>query len=286
MALPITKQPLNAFVIRNGALARATSLSGLDLVKDLSGGGKRKCVYTALRTNPGGKPVGMKIHLERLQSGASSIGISPVPLVEDINQLVGIAAKAVDEASPGSSALVVVALDEQGKLAAHAKAMPARPQPPIKVDIRLVSRAYGDVKDATWIAEREAIKQSPDANEVLLMGPDSSIAEGGSSNFFAVVDDRLQTADQGILKGSIRKIVFGLAKELDIPVDLLAPKWANRDEWQDAFLTSTSRLVLPIDELSDDKGNQLLLERRHPIVNMLTSRMDAAILQAEENANE
>ena len=55
----------------------------------------------------------------------------------------------------------------------------------------------------------------------------------------AVCDDRVYTADEGVLEGSVRKLVLDACRELSIPVVLEPPKLSERTLWQAAFITST-----------------------------------------------
>ncbi|UTW44756.1 aminotransferase class IV [bacterium SCSIO 12696] len=77
-----------------------------------------------------------------------------------------------------------------------------------------------------------------------------SITESPRSNFFAFCGDALITPAEDILYGITRKIVLQLAatefhiEERDIPVEALA----NIDE---AFLTSTSKNVLPVSTIDN-----------------------------------
>lgn len=47
-----------------------------------------------------------------------------------------------------------------------------------------------------------------DANEVVLVDEAGNMEEGMSSNFFAVQGGTVLTADEGVLKGTVREIVL------------------------------------------------------------------------------
>ncbi len=260
-----------AFVIRHGRTSASSLSSGIELVKELSNGGKVKCVYTALRTTPKGRALALETHVERLRNSAGNIGIQAVPTASEVEDLVGRASEAL---GAGNMGLVVLAVTND-ELAAHVKLLPPLPEKPILVDVALAHRSYGNTKDSHWIAERDQLFRSPGSNETLLMNDHGEISEGASSNFFVIRNDRLRTCDEGILNGSIRKIVLEIAQKSSIQVDLLPPDWNERNEWQDAFLTSTSRQVLPIDKLQDGQGNvRCFGDHRHPIISVLQEKMD------------
>ena len=103
--------------------------------------------------------------------------------------------------------------------------------------------------------------KKPDfANETLLVDEKGLLLEGLSSNFFVLCPDPLSrhptnlclmTAEEEILKGTVRDVVLNLCKKMNppIPVILQAPNIADALSWKAAFISSTSRLLTPIDYL-------------------------------------
>ena len=85
--------------------------------------------------------------------------------------------------------------------------------------------------------------------QVLLSAPGGRVLEGLSSNFFAVVGGAVHTAGEGVLAGSVRHLILELARREGIPVVLTPPRLADLDSWEGCFISSTSRLLLPVDEL-------------------------------------
>ncbi|KAJ1656696.1 hypothetical protein IWQ61_003773 [Dispira simplex] len=155
-----------------------------------------------------------------------------------------------------------------------------------KVQVFPALRENPSAKDSQWVRDRQRISnaQLPDVNEVLLWNSQSdAIYEGMSSNFFVVqsisssnepvppavltgeyktlVDGhftqhlhvakfKLITAPPGsVLLGTIMKLVLKVCEENHIPVEYRYPTLseARNGRWCGAFITSTSRLVLPID---------------------------------------
>jgi branched-chain amino acid aminotransferase len=91
------------------------------------------------------------------------------------------------------------------------------------------------------------------AHEAILCGGDGSIAEGASSNVFAVIGGQIRTppADVGILDGITRAKVIALCREAGIP---FAERRLTPDELRGAeevFLTSATRAVLPVTRIDD-----------------------------------
>jgi branched-chain amino acid aminotransferase len=101
------------------------------------------------------------------------------------------------------------------------------------------------------LAVREA--RARGADEPLLLNLEGQVAEGASSNVFAVRAGRLQTPplSAGILAGITRDVVLEIAASLDIPAreaPLGLEELRGADE---AFMTSTTREVVPIHRLDD-----------------------------------
>eukprot|EP00887_Chlorella_sp_A99_P006550 scaffold3.g6550.t1 len=133
----------------------------------------------------------------------------------------------------------------------HVEPLPPLPAPPVKCQVRGAPRANAAAKDSEWVRERKALEatKAPDANEVLLSCDDGCVYEGLTSNFFAVVAGAVHTAGGGVLAGSVRKLILEVARREGLPVVLSPPRLSDLDAWEGCFLSSTSRLLLPIDEL-------------------------------------
>ncbi len=135
----------------------------------------------------------------------------------------------------------------------HATSLGAIPTPPIKIQIRGAPRQNAAAKDSEWVRQRRVYEdQKPaDVNEVVLVDAETGgVMEGLSSNFFALVDGKLKTAGEGILMGSVREAVLRVADREGIPVVLDPPTVGEIEMWEGAFVSSTSRLLLPVDEVS------------------------------------
>ena len=98
----------------------------------------------------------------------------------------------------------------------HGEPLPPRPRPPVRVEVRGLPRSNARAKDSEWVRRRRALEASKpaDANEVVLSSPDGRLMEGLSSNFFAVLDGAVVTADEGVLSGTIREIVLEASARL------------------------------------------------------------------------
>lgn len=95
-------------------------------------------------------------------------------------------------------------------------------------------------------------------DEVLFLGDDGEIREGGSTNVFVRRGDALEThpLDGRVLPGVTRRLVLHLARDLADRLDLRvverAPRLSERGEWNEAFLTGTITGLQPLLELDGE----------------------------------
>ncbi|KAI1311601.1 Sulfhydryl oxidase 1 [Mortierella claussenii] len=124
-----------------------------------------------------------------------------------------------------------------------------------KVEIHGAPRHHATAKDSQWVRDRRELEAAldKDTNEALLLDDTTQdLYEGLSSNFYAF--DRkhraVLTAPLGsVLQGTILKVVLSVCKDENIPVRYTFPNLEHIDDWEGAFISSTSRLVLPIEKL-------------------------------------
>lgn len=89
--------------------------------------------------------------------------------------------------------------------------------------------------------------QKAGEHEGLLVDRHGCVTEGSTSNLFVVLDGVLLTApDEDVLAGVTQLELLKLAGELGLPVLQRPLPVAERVHWDEAFLTSTSRHVLPL----------------------------------------
>jgi len=116
------------------------------------------------------------------------------------------------------------------------------------------------------------------------------VLEGLSSNFFSVLDGVIYTAGAGVLLGSVRNVVISVCQQHGIPLKLEAPRIADRCRWQGAFITSTSRLVLPVHELILPPelhcGGDSVLRFDYSGKDSLVARVQSLVLQSIHDSSE
>jgi branched-chain amino acid aminotransferase len=118
------------------------------------------------------------------------------------------------------------------------------------------------------LAMGEARRHRPSVHEAILCAANGSVAEGATSNVFAVIASQLRTpaVDVGILDGVTRGKVLQVARTNGIScqeVSFMSPDDLRRAD--EAFLTSSVRSVLPVtrvDGLALGDGKPGALTRR------------------------
>ena len=134
----------------------------------------------------------------------------------------------------------------------------------VRIEVRGHGRKNAAAKDSRWIVEREeeggAASGGGPVEERILLDARGGMLEGTQTNFFLVTGDGVVvTAGSGILEGSVRESVLRVCEAAGIPLALRPPTVADLKEATGVFLTSTSRLVLPVHEVvvdvtADDVG--------------------------------
>lgn len=104
------------------------------------------------------------------------------------------------------------------------------------------------------------------SNEVILADENSNLYEGMSSNFAIIdKDNRLITAPNSVvLMGTIMEVVKIVAAELGLTVVEELPTLQTLASCRGAFITSTSRLLLPIGLIITPDGSEVRFERSSP----------------------
>lgn len=152
--------------------------------------------------------------------------------------------------SPSSAA---VASAEEPDVGVFVELHPER-VPPIVVELRSHNpRPQPDAKDTEWVSARAELERTKarEVDEVVMYsGADQSVSEGLSSNFAALIDGAIHTAPKNtVLFGTVFQLIERFAHAHSIPLVLEGLRVTDRARWQAAFIASTTRGLLPIDEL-------------------------------------
>lgn len=134
----------------------------------------------------------------------------------------------------------------------------SREEKSVEVQVRQLARDTPEIKSLDWIHKRHAAEEAiPPGVEECIIASGNELYEGLSSNFYVVKDGTVYLAPEGtILAGSIMKIVLDVCTELQIPLTRQCPSLEEVYNWQACFITSTSRLVLPVHKISWQEDSQ------------------------------
>lgn len=101
-----------------------------------------------------------------------------------------------------------------------------------------------------------------DIFEVILLNKLSNITEGSRSNLFFIKDNSLYTSpDNEVLNGIVRSKVLKIAEKLGIQMHYRSIAYEEIPQYEAAFLTGTSPMVLPINRI-----NSISFSVEHPLL--------------------
>ena len=219
-----------------------------------------EAVYENLRTY-GHVPFLFARHLTRLRHSARFLGIPLAISDAEITARLRATQKATGIGGEHSLRVILTAGPQGGE---PSLIILVRPLPPLPVDperdgvgvllsnwIRAAPGGFpADVKTHNLLGARLAVREAEGAgaHEAVIRGSAGDLTEGATSNLFLVEDGVVRTPplEDGLLPGITRGLVLEVLQELDIPFEEtpLAPDRITVAG--EAFLTSSSREVLPV----------------------------------------
>lgn len=209
--------------------------------------------YSTFRTFDAGKCVlGLRAHLQRLYKPAS---MQKINVSVDADGLRGYLSDALRNYC--SEARVRVIMSRGGQVYIIIEAL--KPLPPeifldgVKAVTTDVQRENPRLKSTNFIStsERERVQISRSNIFEALIVRNGSILEGMTSNFFYVMDDKLGTARQNVLLGITRRTVLRVARGSGLEIIYRSLKRKRIPTISEAFLTSSSRGIVPIVQIDD-----------------------------------
>ncbi|HEX9840808.1 MAG TPA: aminotransferase class IV [Anaerolineales bacterium] len=213
-------------------------------------------LYTTFRTYADRtRVIGLRAHLDRLYLPAKVLGMNVV-----LNQglLKERLADLLKSLAPHEARLRLI-LDmskEPGEIYVLLQELLALPhevyRDGVRVDISGASRENPALKQTTFISESSSQRKRLGGQifEILLTH-NGRILEGMTSNFFYVRDGELSTAKHGVLSGVTREAVLTIARQAGIRVRYKALTLREILEIDEAFITSSSRGVVPVVQIAD-----------------------------------
>jgi len=240
-------------IMSNGNIPIKTNTSTLDeLTRELSQG-----FYTTFSTLAHGTRVtGLQTHLDRLYVPAKKLKLHPAVDEQTLRERL---AQIVKENLPHESQVRLILTKDYAEI--FVGVQPFMPLPElihgngVHVITSKTARHDPRIKDTGFISESVAQRKllNKDVFEVLLT-KNGSILEGMTSNFYAIKGKTLITAQRGILLGVTRRVILRLARGQGMSIEYRSPH--VREKFDEAFLTSSSRGVVPIVSIDNKSVGQ------------------------------
>lgn len=117
--------------------------------------------------------------------------------------------------------------------------------PPGSVNPKVKNYHWGDFTRGLFEAKDAG------AETVILLDPEGNVTEGPGFNVFAVKDNKLVTADTGVLEGISRQTVLDIAAELGVTAELRALPFSEFLESEEVFITTSGGGVAPVTRIDD-----------------------------------
>jgi branched-chain amino acid aminotransferase len=208
-------------------------------------------VYTTFRTYQSSKVLSLEDHMNRLEESAGLLG---KPLTLQREQVRAALREAV-RLHPRGDSRVRLTVDLEQQTGDLYLSMQRLVSPSLEDYSRGVSavtshqqRDNPEAKHTSFISVAESIRKDiPEGvHEGLIVTEDGTILEGLSSNFFAVKGGVLHTAGEAVLSGIARSMVLEAAGRRSLKVSTVGINVADLPKLEEAFITSSTRGVLPV----------------------------------------
>jgi len=240
-------------LLGNRLIPLKTAAMNLDLFTSMIADG----FYTTFSTLAAGtKVLGLKDHLKRLYQPAEEMKLTPSA---DEKTLRAQIANIAQENLPSESRIRIILTKDTGDIFMAIQAFESLPESVYRNGVHVITsqitRHDPKIKGTNFIHQSQAQRQlvGKDVFEILLT-KNGKVYEGMTSNFYAVSRNTLITAQRGILLGVTRKAVLKLAKGQGMQVRYRQPQ--IKEQFDEAFLTSSSRGVVPIVSIDSNPVGQ------------------------------
>jgi len=219
-------------------------------------------VYTGFRTFEGTRFLGLAEHLDRLQGCMQQMGFA-LPLEREalrraIDQVVRTHVPSGEDSFlridvlptphsyPGSKSRVLITRGELQRVDPDFQARG------VKIDIAEdLKRETPSIKTSDFVLTRRSYPVGTrDCYEHLMLDAEGYLLEATSSNFYGFLQGELRSAPEGILAGITRRFLFFLCAGLEFSVNTSAIHRDQLAELEEAFLTSSTRGIVPVVEVA------------------------------------
>ncbi len=236
-------------------------------------------VYTVFAIYPGQRVLRLEHHLQRMRRSAQLLDRPYRVENQWLRQMLRRAAIQVDTPNSMSRIRVTIPFHEP-----HTALIALEPYTPpgseiyekgVRVGLVNAHRDTPRAKNSVFVERRKELVAEADGDfyEVLLCLEDGTILEGAGSNFYAVLDGELRTAEECVLPGIARTILLEAAPGV-LPVNLTPVQHTDLPRLSEALLTSASRGPIPIVQIGETTINGGV---PGPVYRALKARYDAVV---------
>lgn len=211
--------------------------------------------YTVFLIYPGKRILRYQHHFDRLRASCSALGIKFIHTPQELKNKIKAVLSRIEINNPRVCLLLPKAKAETCYfIIEQFCSLPKENyHDGVHVEYMVLQRKDPSVKNSSFLSDRKKIRNLyPDAHEILMCDANGYILEGLSSNFYAVLDGEISTAEEGVLSGISRSILLSVAKK-EFSVNYHPIHYSEIENISEAFLTSTSRGVLPIRQIGSLK---------------------------------
>lgn len=222
-------------------------------------------VFEVIRTYKS-KPFLLEEHLKRFYNSAKSFAFEIPKTKKELKKIIFEGIKRNSKKELVIRLILTGGIGEDfltpGKPSLIVMFTPLKPYPKIyyQKGVKVISyyqgqRVFAEVKSLNYISAVLALKKAKKqkAVEAIYIDEKRRILEGTTSNFFAIVDNRLFTPKKGILFGITRQLVINLARKINIKVEEKDIYYSQIKNFSEAFLTSTLKEIIPVVEFDQYK---------------------------------
>ncbi len=207
-------------------------------------------VYTVSNTYNGTQTLLLEAHLERLEDSAAREGIAlryeRARLRAALRQLIlasGYGDVRFRISVPAAATHFLLSIEPFQAPAPELIAQGTR-----CITSSQLKRRNPAAKTSDWMRQRLQAATPAGIYETFLVDSQGRLLEGLTSNFFAVIAGELRSAGDGVLAGIARQVVFEVCRG-QLPLSLEAPTLAELPHFSEAFLSSSSRGLIPVVEI-------------------------------------
>lgn len=240
---------IKAFSIQfNGNTSIPNLASSLDLIT----GSLPQGFYTTFSTLAHGTRVlGLQAHLDRLYHPAKELRLHPAVTESTLRQRI---AEIVKDNLPHESRVRLILAKDSGEIFVVVQFFKALPESVYSEGVHVITSTVE--RNDPRIKGTDFITKSAEQRKLvgkkifeILLTHNGKILEGMTSNFYAVKGRTIITAQKGILLGVTRRAVLRIARGQGMSIEYRSP--LVNEKYDEAFLTSSSRGVVPIVSIDD-----------------------------------